>query len=136
MFNDYQQQPSSSPKIKTSLCCFNSSVHDHQPLKSEDKPRSPKSPYTWLKSTANELPEIRYRCKNLISRIGRSRKNHHLRWHSADFSYDPLSYALNFEDDTRVDECPLNFADRLAPSPSPSTPSKCERLQREIVAFS
>ena len=41
MFNDYQQQPSSSPKIKTSLCCFNSSVHDHQPLKSEDKPWSP-----------------------------------------------------------------------------------------------
>ncbi|KAK7821284.1 hypothetical protein CFP56_037897 [Quercus suber] len=144
MFNDYEQQSSSTAsikhKVKTSMCCFSPSVHDHQQLKSEDKPRttSPRSPYTWLKSTANELPEIRFRCMNLISRIGKTRRNHHMRWHSADFSYDPSSYALNFQDDTRVDdECPLSFLDRLAASPpQPADFAKCEPRRREIVAFS
>ncbi|KAL4336384.1 hypothetical protein AHAS_Ahas12G0004800 [Arachis hypogaea] len=46
--------------------------------------------------------------------------NHHHHHHrqslSADFSYDPSSYALNFEDDSG--ELPLrNFSARLPPSP-------------------
>ncbi|KAH7860831.1 hypothetical protein Vadar_018510 [Vaccinium darrowii] len=39
------------------------------------------------------LPEIRNKCRDLISRIGCHRR----RCSSADFKYDPLSYALNFD---------------------------------------
>ncbi|KAK4415411.1 hypothetical protein Salat_2648500 [Sesamum alatum] len=37
---------------------------------------------------------------------------------SADFSYDPLSYALNFHDDD--DHHPMNFSTRLPTSPAPT----------------
>ncbi|XP_062164098.1 uncharacterized protein LOC133870867 [Alnus glutinosa] len=126
MYNEFQQPSTPSLRHKVKLWCFSSSVHHSGPPEGDDqdKPRSPRSPYAWIKSTAQDLPEIRDRCKNLISRIGcRARSRHH-RSHSADFSYDPLSYALNFEDDTRVDEFPLNFSARLAAS------------RRDIVAFS
>ncbi|KAL9226745.1 hypothetical protein vseg_002519 [Gypsophila vaccaria] len=65
---------------------------------------------TWLKS---EIPEIKVRCSGIFS--GRSGKN---RRNSSEFRYDPLSYALNFEDDhARFDELPpRNFSARLAPS--------------------
>ncbi|GLT63341.1 hypothetical protein SLA2020_359140 [Shorea laevis] len=118
MYNGYQQ-PSTAPSLrhKLKLFCFSASVHHSEPPEADhDKTRSPRSPYAWIKSTAQDLPEIRDRCKNLISRIGWARSRNH-RSHSADFSYDPLSYALNFEDDTRVlDELPLNFSARLAAS--------------------
>ncbi|KAE8056323.1 hypothetical protein FH972_013102 [Carpinus fangiana] len=124
MYSEYQQPSTPSMRHKLKLWCFSSSVHHVEPPEADqDKPRTPRSPYAWIKSTAQDLPEIRDRCKNLISRIGRARGRHH-RSHSADFSYDPLSYALNFEDDTRVDEFPLDFSARLAAS------------RREIVAFS
>ncbi|KAI3467981.1 hypothetical protein Pfo_024644 [Paulownia fortunei] len=42
----------------------------------------------------NDLPEIKGKCRNFISRMAR-----HRRHSSAEFSYDPLSYALNFDDD-------------------------------------
>ncbi|GKU88735.1 hypothetical protein SLEP1_g2964 [Rubroshorea leprosula] len=55
----------------------------------ELKPRTLRSPYSWLKSIAHEL-EIKDRCKNLIARI---RKQGGPKQHSSsDFSYDPLSY--------------------------------------------
>ncbi|KAK9683547.1 hypothetical protein RND81_10G149300 [Saponaria officinalis] len=73
---------------------------------------------TWLKS---ELPVIKVRCSGIFS--GKTGKNRH-RGNSAEFRYDPLSYALNFEDDhTRFDELP-NFSARLTPSPLPSSEVK------------
>lgn len=61
------------------------------------------------------MPEIREKCRSLISRIGRTRK------HSTEFKYDPLSYALNFDvgcEDFLIDEFPLrNFSSRLPASP-------------------
>ncbi|KAG6649666.1 hypothetical protein I3843_07G221900 [Carya illinoinensis] len=136
MYNEYHQPSPPSLRHKLKMCCFSSSVHDHEPLDVDhDKPRTPRSPYAWLKSTAHDFPEIRYRCRNLISRIGRTRR----RSHSADFSYDPSSYALNFEDDARLDEFPFNFSERLAASPSPradfSAVTAAPRM-REIAAFS
>ncbi|XP_022732403.1 kininogen-1 [Durio zibethinus] len=93
---------------------------------------------TWLKS-----PEFKDKCRNLINRIGHgpghrhSRSlshsnghgyqgyNHgHGRRHSADFRYDPSSYALNFDegsDDSQLDGFPFrNFSARLPPSPTSS----------------
>lgn len=48
-------------------------------------------------------PELKDKCKNLMSRIGAGGVGgggggRHRRRHSADFKYDPLSYALNFDE--------------------------------------
>lgn len=151
MISEYQS--SSSPKeqrlMKPSMClssCFSTSSVHHEVLDSdEDRVRTPRSPYAWLKSTAHELPEIRDRCRSLISRFGRGggRRRHH----SSDFSYDPSSYALNFEDEySRDDESfPLkDFSSRLpmSPPPPPPPPSSAKYMSgsaavsREIVGFS
>ncbi|KZV57874.1 hypothetical protein F511_03443 [Dorcoceras hygrometricum] len=70
---------------------------------------------TTLRSPA-ALPEIKEKCRNLISRMGR-----HRRHSSAEFSYGPLSYALNFENDVPSspdDELRINnFTSRLPSSP-------------------
>ncbi|EOY31307.1 Uncharacterized protein TCM_038265 [Theobroma cacao] len=108
-----------------------------------NKPRLSKtlSP-TYLKS-----PEFRDKCRSLINRIGHGpghRHSHshshsygyhghgHGRRHSADFRYDPSSYALNFDEgfnDSQLDEFPLrNFSTRLPPSPTATT-------SREITAY-
>ncbi|XP_022756504.1 protein SHORT-ROOT 2-like [Durio zibethinus] len=108
-----------------------------------NKPRlSRTSSSTWLKS-----PELKDKCRNLINRIGHGhgpghRHSHnnghghhghgHGRRHSADFRYDPSSYALNFDegcDDSQLDEFPFrNFTARLPPSPTATT-------SREITAY-
>ncbi|KNA24836.1 hypothetical protein SOVF_011990 [Spinacia oleracea] len=66
----------------------------------------------WLKS---ELPVVKEVCSHVFAgKFGRNR-----RASSTEFKYDPLSYALNFEDDvSHLDEFPLrNFSSRLPPSP-------------------
>ncbi|KAJ0749639.1 hypothetical protein HanLR1_Chr05g0172361 [Helianthus annuus] len=76
----------------------------------------------WIKSRASvDLPEIKYKCRNLLSRIGNSngvQQYHRRRRSSTDYSYDPLSYALNFEEESFQDDAPLNnFVSRLPSSP-------------------
>ncbi|XP_008378413.2 uncharacterized protein [Malus domestica] len=75
------------------------------------------------------LPEIKDRFMHLISKIdggvrsGRVRRRNA----SAEFSYDPSSYALNFEDDTGKAEDQLlvnGFSARLSASSVPTTPLK------------
>lgn len=69
-----------------------------------------KSPSSWIRS------------KHFRPRMGK-----HRRYSSADFSYDPLSYALNFEDNS-FNEYPSepedttcrNFSSRLRASPPPT----------------
>ena len=117
--------------------CFTSGVH-HEVLDNDEyrsANRTPRgSPRAWLRSTAQDLPEIRDRCRNLISRW-KSRRHH--QYHSSDFSYDLSSYALNFEDDnSRDDEFPLrNFSSRLPASASPSPPSAAEKFGSDSAAF-
>ncbi|GAB2275407.1 hypothetical protein Dimus_010169 [Dionaea muscipula] len=113
-------------------CCFPKHRHNeysssvpsaaaalqHQ-LDVQDKSRLIRSASTWIRSTK---PEIKDKCANLLSRIGkgyRGRRSYTKK--AAYFRYDPLSYALNFEDDdvSRLDEFPLrNFSARLPPSPT------------------
>ena len=63
----------------------------------------------------SELPHIKELCATIFS--AKNGKNH--RSNSVEFKYDPLSYALNFEDDdSHLDEYPLrNFSSRLPTSP-------------------
>ncbi|KAL4323678.1 hypothetical protein GQ457_11G017890 [Hibiscus cannabinus] len=85
-----------------------------------DSPRQSRTFPPCLKS-----PELKDMYRNLINRIGSGHlRNHsfgHNRRSSADFRYDPLSYALNFDqgwDDSQYDEFPYrNFTARLPPSP-------------------
>ncbi|XP_043702122.1 uncharacterized protein LOC122652446 [Telopea speciosissima] len=118
---DFQSHsPSVKHKFRSSLCfscCFGNGQHEQ--LDDVDKPRVVKASSEWLKTRAHEFPEFKEKCRNLIFRMGRGRR------HSADFKYDPLSYALNFDegtdDDHQNEELPLrNFTSRLPASPRKS----------------
>ncbi|XP_021893507.1 uncharacterized protein LOC110811340 [Carica papaya] len=107
--------PRSRRRFRSTICggfCSNST--DVAVVETERMRTSHRSPYTWLKSTAHEL-EVKEKCLGLIARIGAKSGRKH---HSADFSYDPFSYALNFEDDHFDDaEFHPSFASRLPSSP-------------------
>ncbi|GLT93982.1 hypothetical protein SLE2022_117460 [Rubroshorea leprosula] len=89
------------------------------------------------KSTAHEL-EIKDRCKNLIARIEKQggRRQHG----SSDFSYDPLSYTLNFEDKaSQAYEMPvISFSSDLMPrqskslGPTAKTSLLCRQRERSF----
>ncbi|PSS11187.1 hypothetical protein CEY00_Acc15460 [Actinidia chinensis var. chinensis] len=77
------------------------------------------SPSSWFRSKGGDFPETKGKCRrsNIIHKIG---GRHARRHHSADFSYDPLSYALNFDEggrggseDGHIEE----FSSRLPVSP-------------------
>ncbi|KAK6782148.1 hypothetical protein RDI58_019944 [Solanum bulbocastanum] len=104
-------------KTSSSLsCCFINS-HHHSDLLIESSP-SPSilSSYSFHNKIKHDhnSPKIRGKCKSFIHRMGR-----HRRHVSADFSYDPLSYAMNFDDDDEPYQefPPRNFATRLPLSP-------------------
>ncbi|GAB2300258.1 hypothetical protein Dimus_034293 [Dionaea muscipula] len=135
-YNNGSYSPSLKMRVKNTLCsCFKnqhhhggsrgggrggfSSVDDHL------TPRLLRSSSQWVKfkSRGQEIPEFKDKCRNLISRMGNRRRTG-----STDFRYDPLSYALNFDegDDHHrdVDEFSLrNFSARLPQSPPSSAPA-------------
>ncbi|KAA3458048.1 histidine-rich glycoprotein-like [Gossypium australe] len=98
--------------MRSSICCFCSTVphtedvDEFEQLEEVKSSRStPRSPYL-----------IKEKCRNLMAWIG---KGGHKHYASSDFSYDPMSYALNFEDESsRADELPfVNFSSRLRSTP-------------------
>lgn len=113
-------------RIKSSVCggfsCFGADEDSYQhALNIREKQQHAAmrfSPRAWLKSTAQDLPEIRDLCRGFIARMGKCRKNGH---GLADLGYDPMSYALNFEDDrSREDDEDFpfrSFSSRLPASP-------------------
>lgn len=123
-------------KLKNSLCfscCFphhhrNNTTTPTTKLYSLDyrpppPPSSDENPsLIWIK---NDFPDIKDKCRTIFNFIGNGNGNRHKRHSSAEFRYDPLSYALNFEDGYEDDEAPLrNFSSRLPPPPpSPPLPS-------------
>ncbi|XP_010453149.1 PREDICTED: uncharacterized protein LOC104735122 [Camelina sativa] len=128
-------------RMRSPICCLGANAvvePEAMMIGGGGGPRTPRSPYEWLKSTAQEL-ELRDRCRRVKSRIkvtcrsnncGYNCHHHHQRHHSqsypGDFSYDPLSYALNFEDDVRAsddDGSFPNFTARLPQSPVTKTRS-------------
>ncbi|WOK92606.1 hypothetical protein Cni_G01297 [Canna indica] len=102
-----------------SSCCFGGGASEAE----DERPGSLiRSSTVWIQSRAQELPDIGGRCRNLVARIGR---HHHTRRGSGDFKYDPLSYALNFDEGLEHDDLPSggdgrryrSFSSRLPPSP-------------------
>ncbi|KAI6681323.1 hypothetical protein NL676_035204 [Syzygium grande] len=99
--------------------------------------KAARSPRSWLLSTAQELPlpKIRYKCRRIIMWIGRCRRQGHVA--AIEFGYDPMSYALNFEDDWSREldkEFPArNFSARL---PVSLDRLLLVKLPREVVACS
>ncbi|KAF8034755.1 hypothetical protein BT93_C0921 [Corymbia citriodora subsp. variegata] len=87
--------------------------------------------------TAREppLPKIRRTFRSLIARIGRCRRRGGVA--AAEFGYDPMSYALNFEGDRSREldgEFPTrDFSARLPVSPDRLLPAK---MPREVVVCS
>lgn len=129
MHRECQPEWSLRNKLKLSVCCFSGSVHDHQdpldykqlqPSKTPRTPWTPISPCAWLKKS--DPTDSGDSTRSRKSRTGRK---HHRYSQSADFTYDPSSYALNFEDESRFhdDEFPSrDFASRLtASAPMPSS---------------
>ncbi|KAK9945939.1 hypothetical protein M0R45_011429 [Rubus argutus] len=126
MGNLKEKRPSRSVCLPA---CFSSSTHPFDVLDDEDYVRAPRSPM---------IPEIKDRCRNLMSKIGGARQGRgRRRAASADFSYDPSSYALNFEDETaRADDQLLlqGLPSRLPPSASGSlTPPEKSTTSRHIL---
>ncbi|KAK1323462.1 hypothetical protein QJS10_CPA02g01195 [Acorus calamus] len=106
----------------------------------DDRPRLIRSSSAWIRSRAQELPELRDKCRNLISRIGRGRSTAVGRTGGGDFRYDPLSYALNFDegddddDSLAADEFRYrNFSSRLPASPLPPPVAATAAQPREIA---
>ncbi|KAG5629681.1 hypothetical protein H5410_001398 [Solanum commersonii] len=102
----------------SSVSCFLSSTSDQI---SHDSPSSSSPNETSkFKKSHHHFPEIKEKCKNIMNRFGR-----HRRHASADFTYDQISYAKNFEDndETNFDDTEdfpqRNFISRLPPSPPP-----------------
>ncbi|GFZ08326.1 hypothetical protein Acr_20g0001340 [Actinidia rufa] len=84
-------------------CCFHSrNLDTYADVSAASSPSVGKlspivSPSSWFQSKGGDFPETKGKCRrsNFISKIG---GRHARRHHSADFSYDPLSYALNFDE--------------------------------------
>ncbi|CAA6674667.1 unnamed protein product [Spirodela intermedia] len=73
-----------------------------------------------------EIPEIKDKCRGLISRLGKPRRQ------SGDFRYDPLSYALNF-DEARLRRRRRRDLPRRVPVPEflvPSSPTPPHLIRR------
>ncbi|KAJ1407782.1 hypothetical protein SESBI_24066 [Sesbania bispinosa] len=140
-------------KLKSSICvCFTGSIH-HEPLEHGEGffhklhiPRTPLTPSgysssssSWLKKSPTTRSEFngdppRFKGRNLRSRMGRK----HRQSQSYDFSYDPSSYALNFENDSPPEEFPIkNFSSRLPASPPSSSPiNYSDEIQKDSVSYS
>lgn len=75
--------------------------------------------------------DVKEKCKNLMSRIG-ARNGHRRNYHSADFRYDALSYALNFDEglDENLDELPLKGFNARLPA-TPPRPQKAATTSKQ-----
>ncbi|XP_060170319.1 uncharacterized protein LOC132601233 [Lycium barbarum] len=100
-------------KLKNTLCfscCFPHNQHPPPPSSSDEKPS-----LVWIK------PNIKDKCRTISNFISNGNGNRYKRHSSsAEFRYDPLSYALNFEDGYGDEETAFrNFSSRLPHSPPP-----------------
>ncbi|KAM7477204.1 hypothetical protein LguiB_024447 [Lonicera macranthoides] len=117
-------------KLKQTFNCFSScSSSPRRPLDSpsstsssiSDDYSSPGKVSTmWIKTRDHDFPEIKDKCLNVFNRIcNHHHHHHHRRYSSENFKYDPLSYALNFENGSYDDEARFrNFSSRLPASPA------------------
>ncbi|XP_074569840.1 uncharacterized protein LOC141826488 [Curcuma longa] len=127
-----RHSPDSSPSLmhrfRSSICgscCFGGGGGVVAGDEEGDRPASlVRSSTIWLRSKAQELPEIGGRCRNLVARIGRHQNGSR---GPCAFRYDPLSYALNFDEGAEDEDMGIptggdghryrNFSSRLPLSP-------------------
>ncbi|XVF35642.1 hypothetical protein REPUB_Repub18cG0163600 [Reevesia pubescens] len=121
-------------KMKSSICCFRSSMPYMEGVAAVEQLEE-------VKSRALRSLYIKEKCKSLIARIGKGGRSK--QYNLSDFSYDPMSYALNFEDESnRADELPfINFTSRLPVTPDRSPAVKSFEatsvsVRRELYAYS
>ncbi|KAL1328987.1 hypothetical protein HN51_046151 [Arachis hypogaea] len=105
-------------KLKSSMCCFMGKVQES--LDNNNNMLNINTPMSKTPKSSSSSPATSPGSTSRWLRRHNSNNNNHHHHHrqslSADFSYDPSSYALNFEDDSG--ELPLrNFSARLPPSP-------------------
>ncbi|KAG5562897.1 hypothetical protein RHGRI_005586 [Rhododendron griersonianum] len=107
-------------------CCFHGPNRRFDSSDSSSSSSPMMSPVSsWFRSKGqHELPEVKGKSRNLMSRMG----GRHARRHSGDFSYDPLSYALNFDtsSNTHFDD----FTARLPVSPPRRRPSLSTQIRK------
>ncbi|KAF5176642.1 hypothetical protein FRX31_033772 [Thalictrum thalictroides] len=119
-------------------CIFRKHNHNrHQALEKTNEsatssPRLLRSISSGLKSKAQE------KCRNVFCRTPRKTRRHSK---SADFGYDPWSYALNFDEginDDNEDNSPYasNFSMRLPETPLITPSPSQKKVPSEIAAFS
>ncbi|XP_078433405.1 uncharacterized protein LOC144704751 [Wolffia australiana] len=128
----YDHFDRASPKRRSWLqdcfsCCFGGGSGEGFESQQDNQATSfVRSSSVWLRSKAQEIPELKDKCRGLISRIGK----HHRQ--PGDFKYDPLSYALNFDHGADVDDADdvspaefrfRSFSSRLPPTPPHLAPS-------------
>ncbi|CAK8569989.1 unnamed protein product [Lathyrus sativus] len=155
MDNGIPRQSSIKNKLKNTICCFTGNIHHHDSSFEEgegfyNKLRIPKTPISppgstcssslWFKKSppCNGSEFSRVRGRSIRALVG-LKHGHHRQSHSADFSYDPLSYALNFENESAQDDVPMKaFSSRLPQSPPSSSSSGdySDKLPKEIVGYS
>ncbi|KAF8034926.1 hypothetical protein BT93_C1065 [Corymbia citriodora subsp. variegata] len=127
LFHHKLRSSSSSPSPSLLFCCFHdghAAAAYHEAASSDcDDGGHPRK----FRSAGQD------RCRSLIARIGRCRwrPGHAAAAASSEFGYDPMSYALNFEDDRSREsdeEFPArNFSARLPVSPDRLSPAKFPR---------
>lgn len=128
-------QPSLKQKIRSISifsCCFRSAKSGDQETAGPAAAASLiRSSSTWIRSKASEFPDLKVRYRAMMARMGRSSR----RGYGDQFRYDPLSYALNFDERAAGDDSALdpneefryrNFSSRLPASPpQPSSGVSC-----------
>ncbi|KAI6681322.1 hypothetical protein NL676_035203 [Syzygium grande] len=133
---NHKLRSSSSPCLI--FCCFHAghtTAYPYHEAASSDYDNSncrkaTRSPCSWLRSMALELPlpEIQHKCHSLVARIGRCQWRQGHVTVALEFGYDPMSYTLNFEDDRSREldeEFPArNFSARLPVSPDRLLPAQ------------
>lgn len=137
-------------KIRSSICfscCFraDADVDPHEPRKSSTATSSSSSlmqtSTTWIRSKAQEIPDMRGKCGRFVSVIGKNGKSR--RHNSMDFSYDPFSYALNFDEGLDFnDESGFppseyrykSFSSRLPASPPQPPPAQATAATAPVPA--
>ncbi|KFK25381.1 hypothetical protein AALP_AA8G105900 [Arabis alpina] len=131
-------------RLRSPICCLGANAVVEPESINGGGQRTPRSPYEWLKSTAQEL-EIRDRCRRVRSRIKVTCRNnncgyncvhqrHSSQSYPGDFSYDPLSYALNFEDDVMRDDEDGSFPSFTARLPA-SPVTKTRSATVDLISF-
>lgn len=128
-----QQNHSLKPKQRLSICfsCIFRSIRPRGPVQHNQRPRLFRSSSSLCqRSTKQDHPVLKERCRSFISRIGKSHQKN-----SDDLRYDPLSYSLNFDDGPdesgHADFRFRSFSARLPASP----PSPRPPPQREMMVW-